>query len=220
MDSANLSFENFANVLDSQCDPGLVLAARAGSDAVFAELHRVYARRLYRTIFSITKNHEDTEDVLQETLMRAYVARNSFEGRSKLYSWLTRIAINSALMNLRKRRVRPEVLFDHQPEDRSEAIAFEVKDSGPNPEEICVLRQRQHRTLSALGHLSPDLRVPLRMQITRGWSIREISRALEISEAAVKSRLYRARQQLSNSQGGQCVARSSTGLNIPTRIDR
>jgi RNA polymerase sigma-70 factor (ECF subfamily) len=220
MHSADLSFENIGDELNSQCDIGLVLAARAGSDAAFAELHRLYARRLYRTIFSITKNHEDAEDVLQDTLMRAYVALDSFEGRSKLYSWLTRIAINSALMNLRKRRVRCEVLFDHQPDDRSEAIVFEVKDSCPNPEELCVLHQCHHRTLLAIRRLRPHLRVPIRLQTMRGWSIREISRALNISEAAVKSRLYRARQQLSNSQGSQGIARSSTRLINATRITR
>jgi RNA polymerase sigma-70 factor (ECF subfamily) len=199
MDSPNLSFENIGNELDSQCDLGLVLAARAGSDAAFAELHRVYARRLYRTIFSITKNHEDTEDVLQETLMRAYVALDSFEGRAKLYSWLTRIAINSALMNLRKRRSRSEALFAPQPNDQGEAITIEVKDTATSPEELCILHQCHHRTLRAIRRLSPHLRVPIRMQTMRGWSIREISRVLNISEAAVKSRLYRARQQLSNS---------------------
>lgn len=63
-----------------------VAAVSAESEAAFAELHRLYARRLYSTIFSIMKNHEDAEDVLQETLMRAYLALGSFECRSKLYS--------------------------------------------------------------------------------------------------------------------------------------
>jgi RNA polymerase sigma-70 factor (ECF subfamily) len=176
---------------------GIVAAAQAGSSAAFAELHSIYSGRLYQTILSITRNPHDAEEALQETFFKAYRAIKTFEGKSKIYSWLTRIAINSALMILRKRRIRSEVLIDPQPDDRWEAITLEVKDSAPNPEELCILHQHQHRTLRAIRRLSPRLRAPIRMQIMRGWSIREISLALNISEAAVKSRLYRARLWLS-----------------------
>jgi len=172
-------------------------APHADWTKTFEDLHATYSRRLYRTILAITKNPEDAEDALQDTFMRAYLARDAFEGRSSIYSWLTRIAINSALMVLRKRRVRSECLFDPQPDDQYDLIAFEVRDSAPNPEELCVLHQRQLKTLHALRGLRPHLREPIRMQVTRGWSIREIGRSLNISEAAVKSRIYRARQQLS-----------------------
>jgi RNA polymerase sigma-70 factor, ECF subfamily len=153
---------------------------------------------------------DDAEDVLQETFLRAYLARESFEGRSSIYSWLTRIAINSALMVLRKRRVRCEFLFDPQPDERGESISFEVRDSAPNPEELCVLHQHQLKTLHALRRLRPHLREPIQMQLTHGWSIREISRALDISEAAVKSRLYRARQRLSATHNGEGQRRAAT----------
>lgn len=83
------------------------------SSACFAELYATYSRRLYNTIFAITKNHEDAEDALQETFLRAYTGIHAFEGRSAIYSWLTRIAINSALIVLRKRRVRPELLVSN-----------------------------------------------------------------------------------------------------------
>ncbi len=175
----------------------VVLAAQRGSPAAFAELHSIYSGRLYKTILSITRNPHDAEEVLQETFLRSYLAINTFEGKSTIYTWLTRIAVNSALMVLRKQRIRSEVLFDPQPNDRSEATAFEVKDSAPNPEELCVLYQRQLITLRAFRRLRPNLRAPIRMQIMHGWSIREISRALNISEGAVKSRLKRARQELS-----------------------
>ena len=120
-------------------------------------------------------------EALQDTFLRAYLAIKTFEGKSKVYSWLTRIAVNSDFMVLRKRRARPEILFDPQPDGRCETIAFVVKDSAPNPEELCVLHQRQLKTLRAIRRLSPHLRAPIRMQITHGWSIREISRALNIS---------------------------------------
>ena len=163
----------------------------------FAQLHAIYSPRLYRTIISITKNPEDAQDALQETFLRAHLKVHAFEGRSSIYSWLSRIAINTALMILRKRRAHPEVLFDPQPDDRCETIFFEPKDIAPNPEEAYDLRQCQIRTLRAIRRLDPKLLAPLRMQAKHGWSVREISQALDISEAAVKSRLYRARRRLS-----------------------
>jgi RNA polymerase sigma-70 factor (ECF subfamily) len=174
----------------------IVLSAQGGSPAAFAELHSIYSLRLYNTILGITRNPHDAEEALQETFLRAYLAIKTFEGKSKIYTWLSRIAVNSALMVLRKQRFRSEVLFDPHPNDWCEAIAFEVKDSAPNPEELCVLHQHQLIILCALRRLRPNLRATIRMQIVQGWSIREISLALKISEAAVKSRLQRARQEL------------------------
>ena len=188
----------------------LVAAAQAGSSTAFEELHSMYAGRLYKTIASITRNPHDAEEALQDTFLRAYRAIETFEGKCKIYSWLTRIAINSALMVLRKRRARSEVLFDLEPDDQGDVITFEVRDGAPNPEELCILRQRQHRTLHAIRRLSPRLRTPFRMQAISGWSVVEISRALNISESAVKSRLYRARLQLSASRGECSIAPQST----------
>ena len=196
---------NAAALLDHHLDQvtapldDTVLAAQAGSPAAFAKLHSTYSRRLYQTILSITRNPHDAEEALQETFLRAYLAINTFEGKSQIYTWLTRIAVNTALMVLRKQRVRPEVLFAPQPDDRCETITFEVRDPAPNPEELCLLHQCQLKILRAIRRLRPHLREPIRIQITHGWSTREISRALNISEAAVKSRIYRARQQLSTS---------------------
>ena len=178
----------------------IVLAAQAGSPAAFADLYSTYSRRLFQTILSITRNPHDAEEALQETFLRAYLAIKTFEGRSKVYSWLTRIAVNSALMMLRKRRARPEVLFDPQPDDRWETIFFEPRDPAPNPEQAYDLCQRQISTLRAIRRLQPKLRTPIQMQMKHGWSLREISQVLNISEAAVKTRLYRARRQLSTSR--------------------
>ena len=188
----------------------IVSAPHADGQVALEELHAIYSRRLYRRIVAITKNPDDAEDVLQETFLRAYLARETFEGRASIYSWLTRIAINSALMVLRKRRVRSEFLFDPHPDDRGESISFEFRDSAPNPEELCVLHQHQLKALHALRGLRPHLREPIRMQVTHGWSIREISRTLDISEAAVKSRLHRARQRLSTTYNEEGLRRAAT----------
>jgi RNA polymerase sigma-70 factor (ECF subfamily) len=175
----------------------IVSAAQAGSREAFAELHALYSRRLYRTIIAITRNSADAEDALQETFLRVYSAIHTFEGRSNIYSWLTRIAINSALMVLRRQRARTEILFDPQPDTGSESCPFEFKDSAPNPEQVCDLEQRRVNLLHAICNLNDHLRTPLQLRMTKESPIKEIGRALNISEAAVKTRLHRARRQLS-----------------------
>ena len=189
-----------------------VAAVPAESEAAFAELHRLYARRLFSTIFSIMKNHEDAEDVLQETLMRAYLALGSFEGRSKLYSWLTRIAINSSLMALRKRRVRREASFEPLSCCEDEMPQFQIKDPSPNPEESYLQLERSLRTLNAMAELELPLRTVLQIQMSRECSIREIARSLDLSEASVKSRLHRARRRLAKrTQSGTRILPPHTG---------
>jgi RNA polymerase sigma-70 factor (ECF subfamily) len=174
----------------------LVFAARAGSSAAFDALCEIYSERIYRRLLSITKNREDAQDALQDTFLRAYLALHAFEGRSSFYSWLTRIAINSALMVLRKRHARAEVSFDGPNETEERTMSFEVKDNGPSPEQICDHHQRCARVLSSMGKLRPHMRQMLEMQLSQSYSIREIAQAFEVSEAAVKSSLSRARARL------------------------
>lgn len=177
-------------------DNQLVAAVQAGLPGAFAELHAMYSPRLYKTILTITRNPEDAEDALQDTFLRAHLSLHTFEGRSGIYSWLTRIAINSALMLLRRRRTRAETLVDPHPNYREDTPCFEIKDSSPNPEQIYDLRQRRVRMLHAIRSLKPELQAPIWMQMTLGSSMKEIGHVLNISDAAVKTRLHRARRRL------------------------
>lgn len=177
-------------------DEELVMAAQAGSAAAFAELQNLHARHVYKSIVAITKNREDAEDALQDTFLRAYQALGHFEGRANFSSWLTRIGINSALMILRKRRTRPEVSTDSAFESGEDLPPFEVRDPGPNPEQIYDQRQRYGRVLHAIRQLEPGLRAAMQIRLTRGSSLKEIAQALQITEAAVKARLHRARTRL------------------------
>jgi len=177
-------------------DLELVAAARAGSNAAFEELQSRYSRRLYRRIHSITRNHEDAEDALQETFLRAFLALDSFEGRSQFASWLTRIAINSALMVLRRRRTRAEVQLEPASESGEPGLTIDVRDATLNPERLCDLRQRSYCALRAISKLSINLRVPMTTWIEQECSMKEVARTLDLSLAAVKSRLHRARKQL------------------------
>ena len=180
-------------------DLELVAAARAGSDAAFEELQSRYSRRLYRRIQFITRNHEDAEDALQETFLRAYLALDSFEGRSQFASWLTRIAINSALMVLRRRRSRPEVPFEPLPDLGGPSQTVDVRDTALNPEQHYDLRQRSYGAMRAIGKLSVNLRTPMTTWIEQECSMKEVAQTLGLSLPAVKSRLCRARKQLTRS---------------------
>jgi RNA polymerase sigma-70 factor, ECF subfamily len=174
----------------------LVCAAQSGSSAAFDDLWEIYSQRIYRRLLSITKNREDAQDALQDTFLRAYQALHAFEGRSSFYSWLTRIAINSALMVLRKRNARAEVSFDYPQETEERILSFEVEYHGPSPEQICAQQQQCARVRSSMEKLRPRLRRVLEMRLAQDYSIKEIAHELAVSEAAVKSSLSRARSQL------------------------
>jgi RNA polymerase sigma-70 factor (ECF subfamily) len=192
----------------------LVAAARSGSSAAFAELREIYAPRVYRKLLTMTKNREDAEDALQDTFLQAYKALHTFEERSSFYTWVTRIAINSALMLLRRRRTRAEVSFDG-PDEREESIPrFEFRDNGPSPEHICLHRQSYACILRSIWKLQPRLRQVIEMQMMGSYSIRELAQALEISEAAVKSRLSRARARLASAHP---VGGSKLGPHVESR---
>jgi len=177
------------------CDEELVLAAKAGSHEAFAELQHTYSHRLYKRILSITRNREDAEDALQDTFFRAYMALPSFEARAKFSSWLTRIAINSALMTIRRRRARPETSFERQSLG-DEALFIDVRDGAPNPEQVFDQKQRSQAILRSIQRLDPKLRTPIHIWISQGGSMKDIAQNLGISLASVKSRLHRARKRL------------------------
>ncbi|MGA7317179.1 MAG: sigma-70 family RNA polymerase sigma factor [Silvibacterium sp.] len=185
----------------------LVAAAGSGSATAFPELMEIYAQRVYRKLLIITRNREDAEDALQDTFLRAYKALHAFEERASFYTWVTTIAINFALMILRRRRIRSEVSFDNPSEAEEELPGFEFKDTGPSPEHICVHRQRYACMLRSIRKLQPRLRQVIEMKMRDNCSAREIAEALQISEAAVKSRLSRARARLASPHSLSSMAR-------------
>lgn len=190
-----MNLANFSSSPDQVS--ALVSAACEGSSSAFGQLQTLYSRHLYRTIMRITKNKEDAEDVLQDTFMCAFLSLRSFERRSSFYSWLTRIGINSALMLLRKRRARSEVSFDLPYADDDQPRQLELKDSGPDPEQIYNLRQICSQTLQAIQRLHPSLRTPIFLQVAHEYSLKDIAKELEMTQTAVKARLHRGRASLS-----------------------
>jgi len=177
----------------------LVVAAQSGCASSFAEIRDLYWHRLFVTVLSITRNREDAEDALQDAFLQAFLALKTFQWRSAFYTWLGRIAINSALMLLRRRRRSLEIPFTVMAEngsDGSRSWALDVEDPSPGPEEICTQGQMLLQVNTAIGRLDPRLRSVLETQIRQDCSIRDVGCKFNISEAAVKSRLYRARRRL------------------------
>jgi RNA polymerase sigma-70 factor (ECF subfamily) len=203
----NHNWDATANWDAAAREEALVEAAKAGSHIAFAELQRVYSSRLYKRILSITRNHEDAEDALQDALIRAYRGLPSFEGRSKLSSWLTRIAINSALMTMRKRRSRPEIPLDLPLGLEEDGSSFDVRDSALNPEQYCDQKQRCEGLRRAIHRLEPALRTTMIIRMAKEKSTGEIAHELDLTVAAAKSRLYRARKRLTRFHPAQVSKR-------------
>jgi len=190
------STSHFGELETTARDQELLCAARAGSHAAFEKLQEMYTHLLYKRVLSITRNREDAEDAVQDTFFRAWVALPSFEGRAKLSSWLTRIAINSALMIIRKRRGRQEMPFEFQPILEDDSLCFDIRDNALNPEQFCDQKQRSHAILHAIDRLDPKLRTPIRIWVSQELSMKEIAESLGVTVASVKARLHRARKRL------------------------
>jgi RNA polymerase sigma factor (sigma-70 family) len=175
-------------------DEVLLAAAQSGEEWAFIELCERYSSRLYRTIFQITKNREDTEDALQDSLLRAYRALGQFDGRSSFGTWFTRIGINSALMILRKRRACQEISFEGKtPGDDDHWNQWEIRDHSANPEEECLRGERTDRVRVAIARLPMKIRTVTEFQGVQDKSLKEIAEVVGISVAATKSRLSRAK---------------------------
>jgi RNA polymerase sigma-70 factor, ECF subfamily len=180
-------------------DLELVAAAKSGSNDAFKEIQSRYSTRLYHRIRSMTRNHEDAEDALQETFLRAYLALDAFEGRSQFASWLTRIAINSALMALRKRRVRSEISLEMPLTQLGEATpSIDIRDAALDPEQIYDLRQTSESLLHAMHKLNKTLRPAITTWFEQECSIKELAQTLGLPVPTVKARLHRARKKLSS----------------------
>jgi RNA polymerase sigma-70 factor (ECF subfamily) len=176
----------------------LVEQAKAGDQEAFTILVRQYDRHIYRLALNITGNEADAEDVLQEAFLKAYANLRSFQGESRFYTWLVRIAVNEALMRLRKRRSAPAMVALDEPigDDEDKALRRELVDWGDNPEQQFGKVELQEMLSSAIESLELPYRMVLVMRDLEELSTEETARTLGISVPAVKSRLLRARLQL------------------------
>jgi RNA polymerase sigma factor (sigma-70 family) len=186
------------DVLESADDEMLVTAAKVGDHSAFSELWNRHAKRAFSTMYRITKNRQDAEDGLQDAFMKAFVHLNSFDGRSTFSTWVTRIAINTALMTLRRKRAHPETSMEWTT-DGSTWRQWEVADTRANVEEDFERTEAGWLLERAIDRLRPPLRNVIEIQRSHCISVREIAEVAGISVAATKSRLLRARAVLRRS---------------------
>ena len=177
-------------------ESALVAQAKAGDQNAFSELVQRYERKIYRLAKNITRNDEDAEDVLQDAFLKAYTHLDNFKGDSKFYTWIVRIAVNEALMRLRKRKTDRTVPLDEPVELGEETVTREIAVWEDNPEQRYSSEEWRHILDEAVDGLKPDFRTVFVLRDIEELSTEETAETLGISVPAVKSRLLRARLAL------------------------
>jgi RNA polymerase sigma factor (sigma-70 family) len=177
-------------------DEVLVAAAKMGHAPAFNELHKRHAERILWVAQRITRHREDAEDAVQEAFLSAYLHIKSFDERARFETWLTRIAINAALMKVRRNRKSREVPLENPAKSLNSDTKQTLETRGQNPEEICAKSEREATLRDAIGKLRPSLRNAVELYQLQELSLHETAKALGISAAAAKGRLFHARAAL------------------------
>src|ERR1700751_2078325 len=176
-------------------EPSLVAAAKSGDVSAFETLVGRYERKIFRLTQNITQNKEDAEDAMQEAFLKAFEHLGEFQGNSRFYTWLVRIAVNQALMKLRKRRPN-QVSLDEEIDTGEDTMPREVEDWGPSPEERYEQTELGHILSDVIAELDPPFRIVFQLRDIEELSTEETAEARGLSIPAVKSRLLRARLKL------------------------
>jgi len=178
----------------------LVSLAKSGDLSAFDELVNRYERRIFRLTMNITQNREDAEDATQDAFLKSFQHLPDFQGDSRFYTWLVRIAVNEALMRLRRRR--PNVTsLDEPVQTEEDLIPREIEDWGPTPEQRYQVTELNSILSNATAELEPIFRTVFVLRDVEQLSTEETAEALGISVPAVKSRLLRARLRLREKLG-------------------
>jgi RNA polymerase sigma-70 factor (ECF subfamily) len=188
---------------DESFEASLIAEAKTGSLTAFDQLVHGYETKLFRVAHSITHTLEDSEEVVQNALVKAFANLYRFRGDSRFYTWLVRIAINEALMQRRGRHLKVVSIDDRGRGDTEERTIIDgLKDHGPTPEERCWHEELQNILRACIGRLRPDYRSVFHLREVAGVSTEETAQALNLSPSAVKTRLRRARIILRDSLKG------------------
>jgi RNA polymerase sigma-70 factor (ECF subfamily) len=176
----------------------LIERAIEGDLDALSTLFARYRVRLYRAAFSLLRNREDAEDALQDALLSAYVNLRSFEGRSQFSTWLTRIILNSALMNRRKLRALSQTSLDDDDVEGARPLIARPIDTRPDPEQTYALAETKELVEKVMSQLSPVLRSAIQPRNAERLSNSEAETTSSVNRNTFKSRLSRARQRLAH----------------------
>ena len=204
-------------------DDQLIFEAKCGNRGAFTELCQRYNGLLKQTIFRIVRHREDTEDVLQETFLKAYQHLHSFRGECRFSHWITKIGTNTSLMLLRKRKRLSRHTSDIGTDDGQAFLMLEFRDTEPDPEQRCITGQT-HQTLAlAIQRLPPKLRSMMQLYYESELCMSDAAETLGISQSAAKTRLLRARNMLRpllktpwNERRRQCTSTRPNSLDCST----
>ncbi len=177
-------------------DSTLIAAAKRGSSQAFGVLVERYRSKILSTTLRLTRNREDAEDAAQQTFQKAFCSLQQFEGRSLFCTWLTRIALNEALMLLRiDRRSRELPLDDSGIMDEGDFVP-KIRDSGPNPEHSYSQQERRQLLSVAMQELKPKMRQAVQLSGLEELSLKRTAQIMGVSVSATKSRVLRGRRRL------------------------
>jgi RNA polymerase sigma-70 factor (ECF subfamily) len=181
---------------DAAAEMRLVDAARTGDLAAYDELVQRYQERIYATIYHMTSNHEDANDLAQETFIKAFQALKSFKGGSSFYTWIYRIAVNKTINFLKQRKNRQGMSLndlDFNAEHDPDLVALV---SHQTPRRDVALAELQKKLNEAMSKLSEDHRLVVTLHDVQGVPHEEIAQIMDCNVGTVRSRLFYARQQL------------------------
>jgi RNA polymerase sigma-70 factor, ECF subfamily len=201
MDTCISQYDFSRQLLAGAADSVLVTAAKSGDQTAFAQLWERHSNKVFRRVYRITGNRDDAEEVLQEAWMKAYTHLKTFENRASFLTWITRIAINSALMVLRKKRTHPETSMEFY--DGETWRCLDVADQTKDVEELLTMQESAQRLKRAIRRLKPRQRKVVEIHQLHDGSIEETADLAGISVSATKSRLSRARISLQKALQGK-----------------
>jgi len=171
-------------------------AAKRGDSAAFETLCKQSANTVFHVARRIMRNTEDAEDVVQESFQQAFIHLTSFNGDSRFSTWVSRIAINAALMKLRKKHRLWDVSLDESAETEEPSARIEVEDQGPSPEQLYAQQEQQRILSEAMNQLTPGMRKAIELRELDERSTEETARIMGISVSAVKARVFHGRKKL------------------------
>ena len=187
------------NEMKTWGERALLAAAKRGQTTAFGVLCEPYEKRLFHRMLQITRNREDAEDALQDAFLGAFVHIKSFDGRSSFSTWLTRIAINAALMKLRKNRASREIPMEGPMDPNEGWFRFEPADCQLDPEQLYAQQEQKLIVARAVSGLRPAIRKAVEIRQLQELSMKETAQTLGISVAAAKGRLFHGRVALRKS---------------------
>jgi RNA polymerase sigma-70 factor, ECF subfamily len=214
VDESNKPNAASISLRDPGADEALVAAAKAGDKLAFESLVKLHQARLFAIALRYTRVREDAEDVVQQTFQNAFVYLSSFEGKSSFSTWLTRIAINEALMLIRKRRALREVFIDDSSSDGRTTPELEMADASPDPEAGYIQQEGAGILSAAIAQLRPTLRTTIELHELGELTGRETAHRMELSVSAVKARVFHGRRKLGEALDGYRRSSRMSGSNI------